>query len=118
MRARQNAKRKAHIAHSARHRALNIHQLHCHQVAVVPPNADQWRDPEQRELYYRGLRLRGRDLVQSCIQLACDEGLDDLSRLVCLRARLSNPFVNRVFEQVILATPSSSYVTLDEILLH
>ena len=52
--------------------------------------------------------LRGRDLVKSCFQLACDEGLDDLAGLVCLRARLSNPFVNRVFKQVILAMPSSS----------
>jgi adenylate cyclase len=27
------------------------------QTSVVPPNADQWRNPEQREFYLLGLRL-------------------------------------------------------------
>ena len=55
--------------------------------------------------------------TRSSFELACDKFLDHLTRLVGLRTRFGDPFVNGIFEQAIVALASGGPVRLGEFLL-
>src|SRR5262245_25105215 len=62
-----------------------------------------------------GVRTPG---SRSSFQLARDKLFGHLARLVGLRTRLSDPFVDGIFEQAIVALAAGGLVGLGELLLH
>src|SRR6516225_3420524 len=56
--------------------------------------------------------------TRSSFELACDKFLDHLTRLVGLRTRFRDPFVNGIFEQAIVALAAGGSVGLREFFLH
>src|SRR5215813_15353256 len=56
--------------------------------------------------------------TRSSLELACDKFLDHLTRLVGLRTRFRDPFVNGIFEQAIVALAAGGSVGLGEFFLH
>ena len=56
--------------------------------------------------------------TRSSLELACDKFLDHLTRLVGLRTRFRDPFVNGIFEQAIVALAPGGSVGLGEFFLH
>src|SRR5262245_19608816 len=86
-----------------------LRQLACDHrgsMSALPPKANKFSSIE------RGQATR------SSLELACDKFLDHLTRLVGLRTRFRDPFVNRIFEQAIVALAAGGSVGLGEFFLH
>src|SRR5262249_53480311 len=75
-------------------------------MSALPPKANKFSSIE------RGQATR------SSLELACDKFLDHLTRLVGLRTRFRDPFVNGIFEQAIVALAAGGSVGLREFFLH
>src|SRR5262245_8154958 len=56
--------------------------------------------------------LERRQATRSSLELACDKFLDHLTRLVGLRTRFRDPFVNGILEQAIVALAAGGSVGL------
>src|SRR5262249_16716341 len=74
-------------------------------MSALPPKANKFSSIE------RGQATR------SSLELACDKFLDHLTRLVGLRTRFRDPFVNTIFEQAIVALAAGRSVGLGDVLL-
>src|SRR5215510_14160850 len=74
-------------------------------MSALPPKANKFSSIE------RGKATR------SSLELACDKFLDHLTRLVGLRTRFRDPFVNGIFEQAIVALAPGGPVRLGEFFL-